>query len=187
LNALLNLLLYWCGGYMRCRLIHVDGAPYLERYFVGTLFGRHVYLHRFLESDNPDQGVHDHPWKWSVSFIVCGMYVEHRRWGKGTLKRWFNFIGGDHFHLVALVPSVYTWSLFIAGPTKPGRVWGMLRKLDELEYALTTRGDVNYAFVPYDYGAPGKNPLPGAWWETEMYGREQAREPVSYVKTGEKR
>lgn len=183
-NSLMNQLLFWLSSYLRCRLIKVHGQSYLERYFIGTVFGRHVYLHRFLASDDPDQGVHDHPWEWSFSLIVCGFYVEHRRWRTGTkVKRWLNLIGGDHFHLVALVPGVYTWSIFVAGSPKPDRMWGMLRRLDSMNDKLE-RGDTVWMFVPYDYGAPGQNPPPGKWWEKEPLGKCQLRERREYVREG---
>lgn len=181
MNALLNALLYWVGGWLRCRLIKVNEQPYLERYFVGQLFQRHIYLHRFLASDDPAQGVHDHPWEWSMSFILCGWYIEHRRW-KQAIKRRFNFIGGDHFHRVELPARVYAWSLFIAGPPKPGRVWGMLHRVMPRTEAGWAERSIEWVFVPYDYGAPGNNPPPGKWWETSPRGRHQQRERREYVR-----
>jgi hypothetical protein len=177
MNSLMNTLLFWLSGWLRCRLIKVHNRPYLERYYIGSPFGRHVYLHRFLASDDPAQGVHDHPWDWSLSLIICGAYTEQRRW-KTVVKRWLNYIGGDHFHLVLLIPRLYTWSIFIAGTPKPGRVWGMLRQLD----ADSDRGDVQWAFIPYQYGEGDNNPPPGKWWETEARGRFQQRERRTYVR-----
>ena len=44
-----------------CRLIDIEGRPYLERYYLGSLFGVTAYLHRFVGYDS-DREVHDHPW-----------------------------------------------------------------------------------------------------------------------------
>lgn len=183
MNALLNALLYWFSGRLRCRLIKVKGEPYLERYFLGTLFGRHVYLHRFLTSDDPSVGVHDHPWLWSMSFLICGWYHEVRRWGK-LKKRWVNFIGPDHFHLVELEPCVYTWSIFMTGQPKPGRVWGMLHRVDPKAIMFEDERQVEWVFIPYDYGVAGHNENAVAlkWWETYDRGNQVQRERRDYVR-----
>lgn len=175
-NKLLNSLLFWFSGFLRCRLIKVHEAPYLERYFMGHLFGAHVYLHRFLTSDDPKEGVHDHPWEGSLSLIPCGAYIEHRRWTHYKV-RWINFIDGDKFHRVELIPGLAAWSVFIAWSPKPGRVWGMLKQFAPAD----GRGDGISVFEPYKYNAPGNNPSPGKWWETEPRGRHQRRERRDYV------
>lgn len=176
MNKLLNSFLYWLSGFLRCRIILVAGQPYLERYFVADLFGLHVYLHRFLSSDDPAQGVHDHPWNGSLSLIPCGYYIEHRRW-KSYPVRWVNFIDGDKFHRVELVEGVATWSLFFAWDPKPGRVWGMIKRAKPID----DRGDLSWVFEPYRYGAPGHNPKPSKWWETHPRGRFAQRERRDYV------
>lgn len=181
MNSILNAILFWLSGHLRCRLIKVHGQPYLERYFIGSIFGRHVYLHRFLASDDPAQGVHDHPWLWSCSLLVCGWYHEVRRWGRLT-KRWINYIGPDHFHLVELEPNVYTWSVFMTGQPKPGRVWGMLHRVAPGE--PMKRGDVEWVFIPYAYGTEGKNEnaVELKWWETYACGKDVQRERRDYVR-----
>jgi hypothetical protein len=115
-----------------------------------------------------------------MSFIVCGFYLEHRRW-KQEFKSWFNFIGGDHFHLVEICANIYTWSVFMAGPPKPGRVWGMLRPLQD--FMQTISDDKNaMVFVPYVYGADDHNPPPGNWWDTYPRGKDVQRERRDYVR-----
>jgi hypothetical protein len=52
--------LYWFTGRLPCRIICDGDSPYLERYYLWTVFGTHWYLHRFVASD-PDRGYHDQP------------------------------------------------------------------------------------------------------------------------------
>lgn len=101
-----------------------EGKPYLERHYVCTVFGVRVYLHRFVACD--EDGVHDHPFRYSVSLILAGWYYEDR-WAKRYVRRWFNFIGPNDFHRVVLPhhASHDVWTLFMHVPrTKP---WGFLR------------------------------------------------------------
>ena len=51
--SLLYRFLYWWSGHLPLRLISKAGGPYLERYYLFTLFGHRFYLHRFVASD-PD-------------------------------------------------------------------------------------------------------------------------------------
>ena len=114
-----------------------DGEPYLERYMVCRLpwpfGGGRVYLHRFVASD-PDRGLHDHPWRWAVSLILAGGYLEQRlarfapsgRRDRLAERRApaINLLGGRSFHRVILGPEAECWSIFI----RPGRCkpWGFL-------------------------------------------------------------
>lgn len=60
------------------RIISENGRPYLERYYVTTLFGLYrVYVHRFVGSD-PQRGWHDHPWSPAISVVLWGEYGEER-------------------------------------------------------------------------------------------------------------
>src|SRR5437660_2113436 len=90
-----RLLLAYSAG-RPCKIICEADRPYLERYFVCALFGIRFYLHRFVGSD-PDRGLHDHPWRWAMSFILRGWYYEATRSGTRAV-RWFNFLTGDTFH-----------------------------------------------------------------------------------------
>ena len=66
-----------------CRLIDgPEGEPYLERYYLFGLFDRHVYVHRFTDSD-PDRGLHDHPWNRALSLVLTGGYREIRMDSQG--------------------------------------------------------------------------------------------------------
>lgn len=186
LNALMNALLFWLSGYLRGRLIYAyDGAnrrPYLERYSVLRIGSFHLLLHRFLKDDPAP--LHDHPWAFSASMIICGKYIQHRRWKKHVV-RWFNVLGGDTFHRLEFFPGVYTWSLFFTtGIVKP---WGMLEgKIADLtpdaQYSSQYRGDYVLSWKPYHYGAPGNNPLPSKWWKTAQRGNDLPRERRDYVR-----
>ena len=127
----LNKFFYHLSGYMKGRIISgPNSEPYLERYLV-CRFGRHaVFLHRFLGSD-PDKGLHDHPWKQSVSLIVAGHYLEKRlirrndqlwvrikKFGVGCL----NFINKNDFHQIVLPFGCCAWTLFYHGERIKG--WG---------------------------------------------------------------
>ena len=57
--------------------IDVNGAGYLQRYFVGEDAGGQTWLHRFLTAD-AERHVHSHPWV-GTSMILCGKYTEHLR------------------------------------------------------------------------------------------------------------
>lgn len=110
-----------------------DGEPYLERYYVGRLFGWTFYLHRFLSGD---EGVHlhDHPWRLSWSLILCGRYRETRLRridgdGVHTRQRRFrpgrlNIIRGTDFHRIDLPDGREAWTLFVHG--RRIRRWGFL-------------------------------------------------------------
>lgn len=131
-------LLYGLAGRLPLRTIKApDGGPYLERYFLGRvpdrvpwIGGTQVYLHRFLASD-PDRGLHNHPWRWARSLILCGGYWEERLLvggGQGwRLRRPGRFVRltGEDFHRIKLRDGRReVWSLFWHGRyVKP---WGFL-------------------------------------------------------------
>jgi hypothetical protein len=84
-----------------------------------------LYLHNFHRSDD-DGELHNHPFKWSVSFVLVGGYSEERRLfdpatGESTVIRrrvrpWsLNWIFASTFHRVDLVAGE-AWSLFLVGP-----------------------------------------------------------------------
>lgn len=108
------------------------GEPYLERYRLGGGFGCAAYLHRFVASD-PDRGLHDHPWGWSISVLLAGRYREIRpidpHTGRGGERArcagQVNIIRGGDFHRILIEPGRDTWTLFVHGPRVKG--WGFLR------------------------------------------------------------
>src|SRR5262245_48626738 len=108
-----------------------DGRPKLYRTYLfgtGKTFG--LFLHQFVRSDAPTR-FHDHPWRWSVSFILRGGYVEERRRrDEGTVTRRylkpgrFNVLVPEVFHRVELCDGRPAWTLFLHGPKI--REWGFL-------------------------------------------------------------
>lgn len=122
--------LMWLTRGMPVRFITIGGNDYLERYFVGRLFGRTCYLHRFVSSDS-ERWLHDHPWR-AVALVLTGYYKEQRKRyvcsQRGVLTDCktvkagrLNFIGLRTFHRI-LTAEVNTWTLFIHGPRV--KSWG---------------------------------------------------------------
>lgn len=127
-----RLLLRLSAG-LKCRAIDVLGEPYLERHLVMLSRPLTIYLHRFRAGDG-DRHLHDHPWRWSFSIVLCGGYRELRlRWfdpARGlvrTLRRLrpgsVNIIGPTAFHQIIDVEPE-TWTLFFLGPRV--KRWGFL-------------------------------------------------------------
>jgi hypothetical protein len=103
--------------------IVIEGDPYLTRYY---LFGRdfkwgNIYIHHFHSSDK-DPELHNHPWKWALSFIWDGGYDEQYRVGDEVHVRTkaaptFNIVKHGAFHRVKLHDEENgTWSIFFTGP-----------------------------------------------------------------------
>lgn len=124
---MMNKLLYWLSGRLPCRLIELDSGPYLERYYLGQLWGVTFYLHRFVSSDS-ERHLHNHPWGWGRSLVLAGSYLEesvvdlcpHAGGGSGALictrrVRWWNKVDGNWFHRISDA-SPGTWTLFFHGP-----------------------------------------------------------------------
>lgn len=175
---MINRLLFRLSSRLPCRLIHVDGRPYLERYYVGQAFGATFYLHRFLSADR-EEHTHNHPWGWGRALVLCGGYdeevatdltaataardgytVEHRR-----IRLW-NRVDGSHFHRIAnALPG--TWTLFFHGPRPriglEPKGWGFLRRdgLGRTVFNPCRSGDTEWWLrAPVGRDA-GRAPLPG--------------------------
>ena len=134
--SLTNSILFKLSAFCRCRVINgPDDEPYLERYHLLRLpFGYRVYLHRFVASD-PGRGLHNHPWRHAVSFLLCGTYYETRmlpaRAGNALQYRrlrggHLNFISGETYHRINLAPGTECWSLFLHAAKT--RDWGFLQR-----------------------------------------------------------
>lgn len=148
-----------------CRLITDKGRPYLERYYVGTLFGVRCYIHRFVASD-PDRGLHDHPWPWAFSIVLAGAYYEITRSGIDLVRR-FNVLNGDSFHRVLLsqrkdgsAGEQECWTLFFHR-AKDVKTWGFLRQASGIQVT-----DV-MVWQAYNYAKSNK-----FWWKTAPLGRD---------------
>lgn len=96
-----------------------DGAPKPGVIWPKNSIG--VYLHHFHRGDE-DGELHNHPWRWAVSFVLAGGYSEERRFGNRVVRRtvkpgMLNFISAEDFHRVDMLPGEKdAWTLFIAGP-----------------------------------------------------------------------
>lgn len=84
-----------------------------------------LYIHKFHRGD-VDRELHNHPWRWALSFVVDGGYAEERRDGDRVTHRSihplsFNFLRSTDFHRVDLAGS-HAWTLFLVGPKF--QAWG---------------------------------------------------------------
>ena len=165
-------LLFKLSGRLPCRLIDIEGRPYLERYYLGRVRGVTFYLHRFVQGDG-DRNVHDHPWDWSLGWVLAGGYDEERLTGfdpgsgwqhKRRRVRWWrpNFIGRRTFHRIA-DPRPETWTLFIHGRKTKG--WGFLAQAHD----LGTGGSAVIYRQPYDVARTR------AWWTRAEPGARAGR------------
>lgn len=139
---MMHKIMYWLTGFLKCRIIKYNDGPYLERYYLGTIFGKRLFIHRFMASD-PDRGLHDHPWEWALSLILSGGYDELIMYGKDikVIKRrafTINKFTGEKFHRVMLPDELVgkSWTLFIHGDRD--RDWGFLN------YYLDEDGHIGY-------------------------------------------
>jgi hypothetical protein len=122
-------LLYRLSGNLKLRIISDGTRPYLERHYLGTVFGLRLYLHRFV-GDDPDRGLHDHPWPWAFSLVLAGWYNELRRTNPLPQPvRWFNTLRADTFHRVLLPEQVPGSVPPFPMPRAPGQTprYGQLR------------------------------------------------------------
>lgn len=138
-----------------------ENEPYLERYYLFSLFGVTAYIHRFVDSD-PDRGLHDHPWWWSCSFILIGYYNElflsdHNF--KTRERRWFNFIPGYRFHRVLIGNRKPVWTLFVHG--RRVKLWGFMRNQEHNGINL----------LNYEYHIYQASPNPG-WHKISQKGKQ---------------
>ena len=123
---MLRRLLYKITNSLPTRYINHGEGPYLERYYVGTAWGVRCYLHRFVASD--EDGIHSHPFRYSLSLILAGWYFEDR-WLVRRIKRFINYIGPSDFHRVVLPDNGKdVWTLFMH--TARVQPWGFLRAVD---------------------------------------------------------
>lgn len=164
-------LLHWLTARLPCKVIGRPD-PYVEWYYVCTLplfGGVRVQIHRFVRSD-PD-GLHDHPWGWSRSFILTGFYLEERRdgWRYRNAGQTYGMTG-DTFHRVHLPPRVREcFTLFIHGPYV--KHWGFITPmLGPAGYLPTWTGRRGGA---WRYEARPRDRAPfDDWYKTAPKGRD---------------
>ena len=159
--------LFWGSGFLRCRLIRRrPETAYLERYWLGALFGWTFYLHRFVAPDREEEP-HDHPWPSAVSLVLCGWYREGRwasadalRIGDGASRVLragrVNRLRKHEIHQI-LDARAETWTLFVH--RKRLGEWGFYRR---------EAGGVFY-HQPHDTATTS------AWQQSAPIGREMWR------------
>jgi hypothetical protein len=115
------------------KVIQHEGLPVLERYHIWEFSrrGPGIVIHRFVNSD-PDRGLHDHPWRYSMSLILAGGYYELlKRQNNNVFRRWlgagrFNLLDGKEHHRVILKEGGDAWTLFFYGVRT--KKWGFLNE-----------------------------------------------------------
>lgn len=139
--------------------IEHQGEKFMERYYVATLGGWRLYIHRFVASD-PDC-VHDHPWRYGFSLILSGWYLEEKR-DRTRVRKWFNVVNGDTFHRVIVPIGGEAWTLF--AHNRRCKAWGFMRPADVHGDAGMREG---FVYEPL-------SPLPGhsTWHLTAPKGRD---------------
>jgi hypothetical protein len=101
-----------------------NGAPREGAVWKNKRFG--LYIHKFHRGDD-EQELHNHPWKWAISLVLTGGYIEERRDKRNAVPirvilPWrFNFIRSGDFHRVDLL-GTEAYTLFLVGPKFKG--WG---------------------------------------------------------------
>jgi len=126
----------WLAGKGLHRVIYdrILSDPYLLRFYLvkreWVLGVFTAVLHRFMRSDSPEDGLHDHPFDF-VSIILSGGYTEHSESG----KKWYGpgsvlFRRAGRLHRIELVGNEPVWTLVIFGPRR--RSWGF--KVDGVWY-----------------------------------------------------
>jgi hypothetical protein len=114
-----------------------DGYAYLTRYYVflkDRVFGN-IFIHHFHRSDL-DMGLqglgllHNHPFEFSVSFVLYGGYIEERLQPDGSITKKvikpfsFNFLSKKDYHRVDLLDAKNgAWTIFITGSRKNNTWW----------------------------------------------------------------
>lgn len=164
------------------RHISHRGAPYMERSYVATVFGIRVYLHRFVACD--EDGLHDHPFRHSLSLILAGWYWEDLWAGRGR-RRWLNYIGPNKLHRVVLpeAAGADVWTLFFHTPrVKP---WGILhpagaRRRRPLAGEATVAVD-DAAPMQFEVQSSPDDPALSSWHRTAPTGRQLRADPTRNV------
>jgi hypothetical protein len=115
-EKLLNKIVEWGerSGRTRTILDYLDGSPYLTRVRGPRLFGVRPMLHHFHRPDG-DRALHNHPWRWAISIVLSGSYLEERRGGLLRVVSRFNLLRAEDFHRVAELRGD-VWTIFVAGP-----------------------------------------------------------------------
>lgn len=113
--------LMWLTKNRPCKKITVNDKPYLERYYMGSVLGRQIWLHRFLSCDGESHH-HDHPWD-AVSVVLSGGYVEHQTLNRRLIVRRRHVLSGLARIGVSTVHRIHrvfpnTWTLMVVSKTR---------------------------------------------------------------------
>lgn len=133
-------------NYLPVKVIRDEqGVPFLRRYHIFALTndGPGVCIHHFIKSDERGQ-FHNHPWKKSLSFILCGGYKEEilteskREYITKDRPRWtFNYLDGiKTYHRVMIPDDGDAWTLFFF--QRRSKMWGMYNLQGEYK-AMSTQ------------------------------------------------
>lgn len=112
--------------------VRLNGAPYLERWFVYIL-GRTLRLHKFYRGDD-DRAVHNHPWKfWTFPLTAYWELLGDGTYQKVAAYRWHyrpssyqHMVQGSHAKAdkrgVKFSTPVPFWTIVVTG--RKDRSWG---------------------------------------------------------------
>lgn len=114
------------------RYVGFDDRTILERFNLFEKWGITVRIHHIVGKDPDPNLFHDHPWKWSLAFVLAGSYIETmpNPWsrhpdfnGRGVEDFVFHFLPlscnpilHDTFHHLTELPDGDAWTLYIHGP-----------------------------------------------------------------------
>jgi hypothetical protein len=124
---------------------------YLSRFYVFLAdreFGN-IFIHEFHSSDLDigEKGfglLHNHPFRWSFSFVLINGYWEERlNPDQSITKKFikpfsFNFLSRKDFHRVDLVDGKKAWTLFFTGPRSSRGSWGFYDRVTKQYRDWTT-------------------------------------------------
>lgn len=135
IEALVRCFILFITDFLPVKVVRDEkGVPFLYKYHILSLYkdGPGICIHHFVKSD-PERGYHDHPWKRSFSFILCGGYEErifNLSEECGYIKHdrprfTFNYLDGVNvFHRVMIEEGKDAWTLFFF--QKRSKPWGMI-------------------------------------------------------------
>jgi len=96
--------------------IDLNEVPYLQRYYMGGIFGYQIWLHRFMTADS-ERHLHSHPWT-AVSVVLSGWYIEEIHGAPSANLRLRlrlpAVIGPSRIHRIGWTQAG-TWTLMLVG------------------------------------------------------------------------